>query len=99
VAGTGKDAWVLDWSQQTVLPLDPGVTPLDAKINPAHYRQGKVECIDIIRDRPFCIAAAMKYLWRYEDKGDSEGDLRKAIWYIEEELDRRGFSARPRPDR
>lgn len=58
--------------------------------HPAHYTQGKYECIDVIEDQnwPFNIASAIQYLWRYRYKGVPEKDLGKALWYIRRELDR-----------
>lgn len=59
-------------------------------INPAHYRQEKIQCIDVMRyifgDIPvadFCVCNAFKYLWRFEDKNGDE-DIDKAKWYIAE---------------
>lgn len=59
-------------------------------INPSHYRRGKVECIDALESATLnksgieavCTANAIKYLWRYEEKGGVE-DVKKAKWYIE----------------
>lgn len=57
--------------------------------HPDHYTFGGVECIDAIRaalgdDRflGYCEGNALKYLWRWRDKGGLE-DLEKAAWYIE----------------
>lgn len=59
-------------------------------INPSHYKQGKVECIDAIESATInkkgleavCTANVIKYIWRCEEKGGLE-DLRKAKWYLE----------------
>lgn len=59
-------------------------------INPSHYKQGKVECIDAIEsatiNKSGVIATStgniMKYIWRCEDKNGKE-DLIKAKWYLE----------------
>lgn len=59
------------------------------KINPEHYKQGKVECIDALEAATInltgieavCTANAIKYLWRWKEKNGVE-DLRKAQWYI-----------------
>jgi len=59
--------------------------------HPAHYGQhpSGVECITIIQYFPFCIGAAMKYLWRAEFKNsDPIEDLEKAIRYIQYEITR-----------
>lgn len=58
-------------------------------INPNHYRQGSVECIDALEAatvnlkgiEAVCTANAIKYLWRWKEKNGTE-DLRKAQWYI-----------------
>jgi hypothetical protein len=59
-------------------------------INPNHYRQGDVECIDALAAatvnlygiEDICTANAIKYLWRWREKGGAT-DLGKAKWYIE----------------
>jgi hypothetical protein len=58
--------------------------------HPAHYTQGKVECIDAIESATVhkngldavCTANIIKYIWRCEDK-DGLKDLYKARWYLE----------------
>jgi len=58
-------------------------------INPSHYRNGKVECIDALESatvnkkglEAVCVANTIKYLWRYEDKNGVE-DVQKSLWYI-----------------
>lgn len=58
--------------------------------HPNHYTRhpSKVECICITRHHNFNIGNAIKYLWRCGiKKGHSElEDLRKAKWYIDDEL-------------
>lgn len=57
--------------------------------NPAHYRQGGIECIDAIRAaltdeewRGYCKGNVTKYVWRERHKGGDES-LKKAQWYLE----------------
>lgn len=58
--------------------------------SPQHYNAGKVECIDALEAatinltgiQAFCTANAIKYLWRWKQKGGVE-DLRKARWYLD----------------
>jgi Protein of unknwon function (DUF3310) len=58
-------------------------------VNPSHYKQGEVECIDALEAATInlkgidavCTANAIKYLWRWKEKGGVE-DLEKSIWYI-----------------
>lgn len=57
--------------------------------HPPHYAKGDVECIDALAAATInlqgmdaiCTANAIKYLWRWKQKGGVE-DLRKARWYI-----------------
>ena len=59
-------------------------------INPSHYKQGGIECIEAIKAatvgktgiEAVCTANVIKYVWRYEEKNGVE-DLRKARWYLE----------------
>lgn len=64
--------------------------------HPVHYTSSEamcsgcekpIQCIDITRHQCFNIGNAMKYLWRYRLKNGKE-DLAKAIWYINDELNR-----------
>lgn len=59
--------------------------------HPPHYTShpSGVECIDVTQHMNFCLGNAVKYLWRVDDKGDPIENLRKAIWYIECEIQRR----------
>ena len=58
-------------------------------VNPSHYKQGRVECIDAIEAATVhkkgldavCTANVIKYIWRCEQKGGVE-DLKKAQWYL-----------------
>ena len=55
-----------------------------------HYSNGSVECIDGLRASMsdeqfigFCKGNVMKYLWRFEHKGNPLADLQKAADYLE----------------
>lgn len=60
--------------------------------HPKHYTSDPsgVECIEITRHRNFNIGNAIKYLWRagLKDGNSDIQDLRKAVWYIEDEIKR-----------
>lgn len=66
-----------------------GVSP-DAVNYPAHYTQGKVECIDAIESavaglkgmEAMLTGNIIKYLWRWKFKNGVE-DLRKARFYLD----------------
>lgn len=59
--------------------------------HPKHYTShpSNIECIEITKYMGFCLGNAMKYVWRADLKNDTIEDLRKAIWYIECEIDKR----------
>lgn len=54
----------------------------------SHYKQGKVEAIDLIEsyNLNFNLGNAIKYIARCNYKNDKVNDLNKAIWYIQREL-------------
>ena len=70
----------------------PELPPKDDAINPKHYKSDPsgIECIQVTRHRNFNVGNAIKYLWRQglKDGEPSVRDLRKAIWYIEDEIKR-----------
>lgn len=58
--------------------------------SPPHYNYGKIECIEAIEEsmtpesfKGYLKGNTMKYLWRYERKGKSVEDLKKAQWYLD----------------
>ncbi|ACI00398.1 gp38 [Listeria phage P40] len=64
----------------------------DTVNNPAHYTQGKIECIDYIYDKElnFSLGSAVKYITRagHKEGSTKEEDLRKAIKFLEFELNK-----------
>lgn len=60
--------------------------------HPAHYTSDPsgIECIQITRWRNFNIGNALKYLFRHglKDENAAIQDLKKAIWYIQDEINR-----------
>lgn len=65
---------------------DPIAHPRHYNSSPAHCECGRrIECIDITRHMHFNLGNAVKYLWRYRDKGGLE-DLRKARWYLDDHI-------------
>ena len=61
--------------------------------HPKHYNNlpascecgRRIECIDVTRHMHFNIGNAVKYLWRFRDKGGIE-DLKKARWYLDDHI-------------
>ena len=58
-------------------------------INPNHYRFGKLEAIEIMKDqlsaeefKGFCKGLVMKYIMRADHKNGLE-DYEKAKWYLD----------------
>ena len=77
-------------NKSTLTELLDSINPKVDNVNhPPHYTQGGIECIDALAAataklegiEAVCTANAIKYLWRWKDKGGAE-DLRKARWYI-----------------
>ena len=57
--------------------------------HPDHYQGNKFEVIDIIEDYDlgFSLGNAVKYILRADKKDNKKQDLKKAIWYIQREID------------
>ena len=64
---------------------------VDLVNDPPHYKTGGIETIDYIeaKELNFHLGNAVKYISRADHKGTPIQDIRKAIWYLERELDRR----------
>lgn len=64
----------------------------DAVNQPSHYTQGSIECIDYIEDKNlnFHRGNAVKYITRagVKDQSREIEDLRKAVWYLNREIER-----------
>jgi hypothetical protein len=77
----------LTWSDPRPLPLIEGHDPVN---HPRHYTNhpSGVECIDVVRHMNFNRGNAIKYIWRAGEKGPPVEDLRKAIWYLQDEIKR-----------
>jgi len=66
----------------------------DSIERPAHYNNGKIECIDAIEAMltpeeylGYLRGNSLKYRWRMRYKGHPVQDLRKAQWYENRTLD------------
>lgn len=58
--------------------------------HPSHYtaHPSGIECIEITRHENFNCGNAIKYIWRRNEKGNPIQDLKKAIFYIQDEIKR-----------
>mgnify|MGYP003334941178 CR=1 FL=1 len=59
--------------------------------SPKHYTShpSGIDCIQITEHMGFNLGNAIKYIWRADLKNDAVEDLKKAVWYIRREIDRR----------
>lgn len=68
--------------------------------HPPHYKRGGLECVDIVEamadgwepQTALRLGQAVQYVFRHAHKGhhdDGTQDLRKAIWWIQREIDAR----------
>ena len=84
MGGSIKTCLDCGWKQDRLgqLDLKQLELPFD-EINPSHYRQGRIECIDYITDKElsFLEGNVVKYVTRWRHKNGLE-DLKKAQWYM-----------------
>ncbi len=59
--------------------------------NPTHYTShpSGIECIDVTRHMSFNLGNAVKYIWRCDLKKDAIEDLEKAVFYLNDEIEKR----------
>ena len=62
---------------------------MDTVNHPNHYKGKGLECIQVIEafELGFCLGNAIKYILRAGKKGRKDEDLKKAIWYLNRELE------------
>lgn len=60
--------------------------------SPNHYQGNKFEVIDIIEDYNlgFNLGNSVKYILRSDKKENRIQDLKKAIWYLNREIEKNG---------
>ena len=94
-----SDAFVGHAPSQSLIVTDVPKPPVRDNVNcPSHYTSSnatcpncghRIECIDITRHMGFSLGNAVKYVWRCDLKNNVIEDLRKAVWYIQDEIDKR----------
>lgn len=66
--------------------------PAEAVDHPAHYNAhpSGIECIDVVRHMNFNLGNVVKYVWRAGEKDPTKHlqDLKKARWYLDDEIER-----------
>ena len=68
--------------------------------HPKHYTEhpSGVECIQITEHFNFCLDNAIKYIWRAGLKNDRIEDLKKAVFYLNREIERESNPPTPKTD-
>jgi hypothetical protein len=87
----GAIPWCQDCNAVVDYPKTRIMTKIFDSVNhPKHYTQhpSGIECIEITRHMNFNLGNCIKYLWRTDHKNGLE-DLKKARWYLEDEIKRR----------
>jgi len=63
----------------------------DPVVSPDHYTwMPEIDCLDVAKHFDYCSGAAIKYIWRSGRKGNKQDaleDLRKAIFYLNREIE------------
>lgn len=70
---------------------------VDMVNNPSHYTShpSGIECIDVTRHMSFNLGNATKYIWRCDLKKDAIEDLKKAVFYLNDEIKLRESKVKP----
>ena len=57
--------------------------------SPPHYKSGGIETIDFIeaKNLNYNLGNVVKYITRADLKGNRKEDLKKAMWYLQREID------------
>lgn len=67
----------------------------DDPVSPSHYKTtAGIEAIDVIESFKlnYRLGSALKYILRAGKKGPADTDIRKAMWFLQRELDKGGDS-------
>lgn len=79
---------VLEFTQPVV---PPNLDTSDLVNHPPHYTNGGIETIDFIeaKDLNYRLGNVIKYVSRAEKKGEPLQDLKKALWYLQRDIELR----------
>ena len=68
-----------------------GMKEVDLVNSPPHYTNGGIETIDYIeaKDLNYRLGNVIKYVSRAEKKGEPLQDLKKALWYLQRDIELR----------
>ena len=64
--------------------------PADPVNHPPHYKSGGIETIDFIESKGlnYRLGNVVKYITRADHKGNRQEDLKKALWYLQREIEK-----------
>lgn len=85
--------WCVQQSKEFIIEnMNPTHDPVN---HPTHYTShpSGIECIQVTEHMGFNLGNAVKYIWRADLKTDAIEDLKKARWYIDRELMKRGVES------
>ena len=88
------DEYPNDWEKVFEEDLTTTYTATSTQVNPQHYKNGEVECIEAIKSAVvgkdgfagYLVGNVIKYIWRFESKGKVT-DLEKSNWYLNKLID------------
>ena len=71
--------------------VPPNLDVPDPVNSPPHYTNGGIETIDFIeaKDLNYRLGNVIKYVSRAEKKGEPLQDLKKALWYLQRDIELR----------
>ena len=78
-------------SQPTTITLGAVQEPEEDMVNnPPHYKSGGIETIDFIESKGlnYRLGNVVKYITRADHKGNRMEDLKKALWYLQREIEK-----------
>jgi hypothetical protein len=88
-APSARTGSVVDSAPSSFEPSDATLPLPSSLIGPSHYRRGKIQVWDFIRDQDlnYHLGNAIKYVCRAGYKDSKVDDLKKAIHYLQNELE------------
>jgi hypothetical protein len=77
-------------SQPTTITLGAVQEPIDMVNDPPHYKSGGIDTIDFIeaKELNYRLGNVIKYITRADRKGSRQEDLKKALWYLQREIEK-----------
>jgi len=90
--GDTTPAWGTLMVSTSSQPITLGAVqePVDMVNHPPHYKSGGIETIDFIeaKELNYRLGSVVAYIVRADHKGNRMEDLKKALWYLQREIDK-----------